>query len=357
MAFDPNSAAAPDAGIFGMSLDPEEAKVVLLPVPWEATTSYRAGTAGGPAAILAASHQVDLYDVETGRPYEVGITMLDPEEVPAWNREARPLAEVVIATGGDVTDRPELEAALARVNALGEQLNAWVEATSERWLDAGKLVAVVGGDHSTPFGLISALARRHPGLGVLHIDAHADLREAYEGFTWSHASIMHNVLTRLPGVARLVQVGIRDLCEAEIEAIEASDGRVATWFDEELSARRFMGETWAGQCEAIVESLPQDVYVSFDIDGLHPSQCPHTGTPVPGGLFFAEANFLLGQVVRSGRRIVGFDLNEVAPDPAGDEWDANVGARCLYKLIGWSLLSRGELSLPEHPLRRHPPGR
>jgi agmatinase len=199
---------------------------------------------------------------------------------------------------------------------------------------------LVGGDHSTPFGAIEAVADRHPGLGVLHVDAHADLRVAYEGFEWSHASIMYNVVAKLPDVARLVQVGIRDLCEAEYDVIKGSKRRVITHFDAELATRRLAGESWAGQCERIVDALPGEVYVSFDIDGLDPALCPNTGTPVPGGLSFAEANYLIGALVRSGRRIVGFDLNEVAPGP-DSEWDANVGMRLLYKMIGWALRSQG----------------
>ncbi len=100
-----------------------------------------------------------------------------------------------------------------------------------------------------------------------------------------------------------------------------------------------MRRTWAEQVKRLLEPLPKDVYVTFDIDGLEPGLCPHTGTPVPGGLSFQEAAYLLAAVVRSGRRMVGFDLVEVAPDPAGGEWDGNVGARVLYKLAGWTIAS------------------
>jgi agmatinase len=337
--FDPDAAALEGSGIYGLPHAPEESAVVLVPVPWDATTSYRPGTAGGPAAILEASRQVDLFDVETGRPYEGGIAMLPvSDEVRRWNAEARAAAEPIIAAGGRLDGR-EAEEGLALVNALGERLNGWVRAEVERWLAAGKIVGVVGGDHSVPFGAIAALRARHPELGVLHVDAHADLRQAYEGFTWSHASIMFNVVEKLD-VAQLVQVGIRDLGAAEHARIEGSGGRIVTFFDAELKERRFRGETWAAECERIVAALPDEVWVSFDIDGLDPTLCPHTGTPVPGGLSFAEANALIAAVARSGRRIVGFDLNEVAPGPDGDEWDANVGARLLYKLIGWTLVSR-----------------
>ncbi len=339
--FDPNAAARPDSGIFCLPHTPDEAKVVLLPVPWDVTTSYRAGTSSGPHAILNASRQIDLFDVELGKPWMAGIAMVaESAEVRQWNTEGRAIAEPVIANGGAGGDK-DLEAAVARVNVMGTQLNEYVRDQVAQWLARGKLVGVVGGDHSVPFGAIEAVADRHPGLGVLHVDAHADLRDAYEGFTWSHASIMHNVVSKLPDVGRLVQVGIRDLCEAEYDAIRKSNRRVITHFDAELATRRLAGESWAGQCERIVDTLPAEVYVSFDIDGLDPAMCPHTGTPVPGGLSFAEATYLIGAVVRSGRRIVGFDLNEVAPGPDGDEWDANVGMRLLYKMIGWALRSHG----------------
>jgi len=206
-------------------------------------------------------------------------------------------------------------------------------------LAQGKLPGVVGGDHSVALGAIRAVAERHPGLGLLHFDAHADLRRAYEGFRWSHASIMYNVLSDVPGVARLVQVGVRDYSDEEEAFLQANRGQVTTYFDPDLRRSLVDGESWSRIALRIVASLPRDVYVSFDIDGLDPALCPHTGTPVPGGLSFAEASAVLRLVVESGRRIVGFDLSEVAPDPAGGEWDGNVGARVLYKLIGFALLS------------------
>ncbi len=336
MAFDPNAAAGPDSGIFGLPHTPEEAKVVLLPVPFEATTSYGGGTSEGPAAVLSASKQVDLFDVETGRPYASGIAMLDePSDVRAWNDQAKALAAPIIADGG-VT--PKTQKALDEVNRLCERMNDWVYQTARAWLSRGKLVGLIGGDHSTPFGSIRAHAEKYPGLGVLHLDAHADLRDAYEGFTWSHASIMHNVATRIPQVGKIVQVAIRDLGEAEHEMITSSKGRIVTFFDADLQRKTFDGVPWARQVDEIVQALPRQVYLSFDIDGLDPTLCPHTGTPVPGGLSFAQANALVAGVVRSGRQIVGLDLNEVAPDPDGGEWDGNVGARLLYKMIGWALL-------------------
>jgi len=340
-SFDPDSPAT-GGGIFGLSHSPEEAEVVLIPVPWEATTSYGKGTAEGPEAILAASRQVDLADPETGGAYRHGLAMLPVEDrIRTLGREARRTAEPVVAVGGAESGDAALSLAVRQVNSMGQELNEWVETTARTWLGRGKLVGVVGGDHSVPFGLIRALAETHPGLGILHLDAHADLRDAYMGFAWSHASIMHNVITRLPGVSRIVQVGLRDVGERERSLIDREPERLRAHFSADLDHRRFEGKTWKALVDEIVGELPEEVYLSFDIDGLDPKLCPHTGTPVPGGLDFPEVVYLVGAVARSGRRIVGLDLVEVAPDPTGaDEYDANVGARLLYKMIGFALQSR-----------------
>lgn len=337
--FDPSTSAS-GGGLFGLPSTPEDAQVVIVPVPWEATVSYGAGTADGPAAVLQASRQVDLLDRETGRPYQAGIAMLPiPDDVRAWSEEARRHAKPVIEAGGPGTGGQHT-AAIAAVDALGERMNAWVYEQSRRLIAAGKLVGVLGGDHSVPYGAIRAAAEAHPGMGVLHLDAHADLRDAYEGFRWSHASIFFNVRRDVPGVARIVQVGIRDYSDEEDALITSDPERLVTYFDPDLRRQLFEGETWKRITHRIAASLPREVYLSFDIDGLDPALCPHTGTPVLGGLSFPEVSALMRAVVETGRRIVGFDLCEVAPGPGGSEWDGNVGARVLYKQIGYALMSR-----------------
>lgn len=338
--FDPDQAPPSDAGVFGLPFTPEDAELVLVPVPWEATTSYRPGTAKGPAAIRAASHQLDLYDVDLGEFWRAGISMLPiPADIERLNRDARLDAEKVIATGGRIGTDAELAKALARVNDASTRVNRWVYEQVDRLLKAGKRVGVVGGDHAVPFGAIKRFAEEHEEFAILHVDAHADLRDAYEGFEWSHASIMRNVMTRLPQVTKLVQVGIRDVSKGEYDFIKQSNGRIVTHFDSDLAERKHDGESWSAIADSILEDLPNWVYVSFDIDGLDPAFCPHTGTPVPGGLHFHEAVSLIKKVVEGGSTIIGFDLNEVAPGADGDEWDANVGARLLYKLCGWTLKS------------------
>ena len=334
--FDPDAAAVGETGIYGLPFQPEDSRVVVVPVPFEATTSYGGGTSNGPLAVFEASKQVDLFDQETGRPYAAGIAMLDvPKNVLRWNAAAKKIAATVIEKGG-VVDR-RTRAAAEKVNEYGERVNEWVYEQTRAQLDAGRMPVILGGDHAVPFGAIRAYAEDYPGLGILHLDAHADLRDAYEGFTWSHASIFNNVMRKIDKVGKLVQVGVRDLGQSERAMIDQSKGRIVTFYDADLAARKEEGVPFARLADEIVAALPDDIYLSWDIDGLDPTLCPGTGTPVPGGLSWNEAIGLLRAIRRSGKRIVGLDLCEVSPGEP--EWDANVGARLLYKMIGFALLT------------------
>jgi agmatinase len=207
-------------------------------------------------------------------------------------------------------------------------------------MNKGKLVALLGGDHSTPFGMLQALAEKYPAFAILQIDAHADLRPAFEGFTYSHASIMYNALT-IPQVSKIVQVGIRDFCQQEAELIQNSNGRIKTFFDRDLKQARYSGKNWAQQVQEIIAELPNEIYISFDIDGLDPKLCPNTGTPVAGGFEFEEITYLIQEISKSGKKIIAVDLNEVSPG-VNDEWDANVGARMLYRICNLMALSNGQ---------------
>lgn len=340
VAFDANGPGINNGSYFGLPFSPEESRLVLLSVPWEVTTSYGGGTSAAPDAIIEASLQLDLYDVHNPDGWMQGIGSIPIEEkIFRENERLRAEARKVILhlEEGGAPDAEPIRRRAARVNEGSEWLNDYVYSQSAEWLEKGKVVGLVGGDHSVPFGLIRAAAEKYPGLGVLHIDAHADLRDAYEGFTHSHASIMHNVMTRIPHIGSLVQVGVRDFCDEE-KNFSRSDERINIFTDYCIADSRFHGESWDTIVSRMIDCLPGQVYVSFDIDGLSPENCPHTGTPVPGGLGFNEAVHLLNRVVESGRRIVGFDLCEVAPGP-DDQWDANVGARILYKLCNLTLKS------------------
>lgn len=340
--FDPTAAISADFGIFGLPVSAEEARVLLLPVPWEVTTSYGAGASDGPVLVRQASEQVDLFDFETGRAYEAGYHMLPfPEELKAKNDTFKAKAQKLISMRANLSDdHARMGAMTAEINRACDEMTAWVESESEKILKHGKILGLVGGDHSTPLGAIRAVSRKYEGrIGVLHIDAHADLRKAYQGFTQSHASIMYNVMHDAHKPAKLVQVGIRDFCEEEFE-LSRSRKDISTFYDIDMKRRMLGGETWAAICRDIVAELPKDVYISFDIDGLDPQFCPNTGTPVPGGLSVDQLFYLLHELADSGRRIVAFDLNEVSSgggDLDSAEWDGNVGARVLYKLCGWAV--------------------
>lgn len=334
--FDPNSVGLKSNNIFGLPFNEDDAALVLLPVPWEVTVSYRQGTARGPEHIFDASLQVDLYDPDTIDGWKQGFHMLPVDRnIRKKSDFLRQCAELIIShliDGGRVEDNEQLSIKLAEVNCGGKLLYNWVKEMTCRLLKEGKKVGLLGGDHSTPLGFIAALGDVHPEFGVLQIDAHADLREAYEGFKYSHASIMYNVLHDVPQVKKLVQVGIRDYCDEEIDLINNNKDRVKTYFDKDIKEQQFEGRSWKEICTDIVAQLPQKVYVSFDIDGLDPKLCPNTGTPVPGGFELEEVFYLFKQVKASGREFIGFDVNEVSAGENSGSIDSIVGARALYKL-------------------------
>lgn len=336
--FDPTTTISSEFGIFGIPLTEEDSRVTLIPVPWEVTTSYGSGASEGPRIVREASEQIDLFDFETGKAYEEGYFMRAiPQDLKAMNDIYKEKAQHLIHLRTSLSEEVALMNQLAReVNEACAKMTDWVYKQSKSVLKNKKLLGLVGGDHSTPWGAIQAVAEEHHGdFGVLHIDAHADLRQAYQGFTQSHASIMYNVMTGQKRPKKLVQLGIRDFCEEEYEFIQSRPD-IRTFFDIEVKRRLLEGESWAHLCQDILKELPQKVYISFDIDGLDPAFCPNTGTPVPGGLSIDQVFYLFNEIHKSGRQIVAFDLNEVSTGGQDEaEWDGNVGARVLYKLCGW----------------------
>jgi agmatinase len=332
--FDPNSVSNPNNNIFGLPTTEEDAKLVILPIPWEVTVSYGSGTARAPEAIFKASMQVDLFDPEQPEGWKQGFFMRMPDRKILMKSDyLRKEAELYIdyiSKGDEVEANQFMTKTLKEVNEGGIYLNNWVYEHTRVLLDKGKLVGILGGDHSTPLGYFKAIAEKYGDFGILQIDAHCDLRQAYEGFNYSHASIMYNALKEIPQIKKLLQVGIRDYGGDEFEYICANSDRVKTYFDRDIKGRQFEGETWKQIAEEIVSKLPQQVYISFDIDGLDRKLCPHTGTPVPGGFEIEEVFFLFRKVLESGRKIVGFDLSEVGVSES--DWNSNVGARVLFKL-------------------------
>lgn len=279
------------------------AHAVVLPVPYDGTTSYRPGTRFGPHALLAASRHMELYDEVLGALSPHGIHTLP---------ELEPVADP--------------EAMVARVEEAAE----WV-------LDQGKTLITLGGEHSLTTGPVRAYARRYPELSVLQLDAHGDLRPDYHGTRFSHACVMSRVRELVPAV----QAGIRSVSEEEAERITRERLSV-------FSARRV--KAMAGDFSPIVEGLTADVYLTVDLDAFDPSECPGVGTPEPGGLGWHDVTELVAQVARR-RRLVGFDIMELMP-LAGDTRSEFLASRLLYRLWGWCLVSQGKHpgTAPDRPL-------
>ncbi|MCK5800924.1 MAG: agmatinase family protein [Deltaproteobacteria bacterium] len=299
----------------------EDSRVVLLRAPYDGSTSYVAGARGGPAAILDASTQVELYDRELARsPSEVGIH-----------------------TAGAI-----LPAAAAGPEAVMAQ----VELLARDVVGDDKFPFLLGGEHSLTLGAARAVAEAHPGVSFLQIDAHLDLRASYEGSRYSHACVAYNLLdllSRLRGDAdapdapdapdasdasdsdaggggTLVHVGVRTACPEELAIVEA-EGLAPIW-GEDCAAED--DERWIARA---IAGLGETVYVTVDVDGLDPSVIPGTGTPVPGGLTWYQVLHLL-RAVGERRRVVGCDLMELAPG-LGDHRSAYAAALLVYKMIGY----------------------
>ncbi|MCB0407468.1 MAG: arginase family protein, partial [Bdellovibrionales bacterium] len=277
-----------------------------------------------------------LFDLEMGEAWRKGFHWHDvhSKELQHLNDKLKPLAQEVKRQWEEHGElNSHAQQLLEEINQGCKKMVWQVYNEAKQLLEKNKTVALVGGDHSSPEGLIQAICDKYNGdVGILHIDAHCDLRQAYQGFEHSHASIMYNVMNYHTPPKKLVQIGIRDFCKEEYDS-SLQHPSIETFWDRGLKTQLLEGKPWSVLVDEIVQHLPQNVYISFDIDGLSPSFCPNTGTPVPGGLDFDQAIYLFKKLRHAGKTIVGFDLNEVAPsETPGDEWDGNVGARLLFQL-------------------------
>jgi len=333
MDFNPNALGLDNGNLYGLPSTFKDAEVIVFPVPWDVTVSYGDGTSLAPDLIREESLQVDLYDLEFGNFWEKGIFYLKSSPVLLEkcikHRQYAVEAIKLQEKGRTVEDSFTLKNNTELVNQACKEMIDWVYKECGKILDEGKKMVLLGGDHSTPLGYLKALSDRYKDFGILQIDAHCDLRAAYEGFDYSHASIMYNAL-KLDNVKSLTQVGIRDFCEDEQKFAHKSKKKVNIFFDRDINYQMIEGKSWKTICDEIVKTLPKNIYISFDIDGLQQKYCPNTGTPVAGGLEVDQVFYLLNQVKKSGKQIIGMDLNEVG----NDVWDANVGARVLYRMIG-----------------------
>jgi len=340
MEFNPNTTATSNSGIFALPQDANNSELFLLPVPWDVTTSFHRGTALGPQAILESSKQLDLCVPWLEDFYEKGIFFdeISPDIIKQNKLYGKFASRIQKRLESGLKLNEELFILQKEVNLACEKLMVTIQEKSEQWLKQDKKVGLVGGDHSCPLGLIRALAKKWDHLSILHIDAHMDLRLEYQGFQHSHASIMNNVISG-DNNCQLVQIGIRDYCPAERQIAQISE-KITTYYGANLSFDLQAGKSWQKICEEIIGSLGDNVYISFDIDGLDPSFCPNTGTPVPGGLSYHQMEGLFRKLFENKKNIVGFDLCEVAPkENQMMGLDGNIGARLLYLLCGLCLQS------------------
>lgn len=335
-SFDPNGFADVNNTIFGLPFTASDAYVHILPVPWDVTTSYGDGTSLAPQDIFYASFQVDLYDPFYEHAWQRGYYFLPINKtIQKTNTLHRKLAKSFIKSlmqGKTPSRNKTLQQHLTKINAASDIMNNFVYEQTMKIMQQGKRSILLGGDHSTPFRHVDAITRViGKEIGMLVVDAHLDMRVAYEYFTYSHASVMYNILENHSSVENISFVGIRDYCEQEKDYAKSLGKRVNIFYNADIKKRLFEGHTWKQVVKNIIASLPQqDIYISIDIDGLMPQFCPHTGTPVAGGLDVDMLFYLLQALTEKNKRIIGADLVEVGHNK--NEWDANVGARVLYRL-------------------------
>lgn len=276
--------------------DYAKAKYAVLPIPYDSTTSFQTGTREGPAAIIRASQQVELFDEELeGEFYKAGVATLDP---------------------------------LAPNMAGPKEMHDDIYAAARRVVRDGKFLFGLGGEHSITSGLVRAVMGKHKKLSVLQIDAHLDLRNEWEGSPWSHASVMRRVLDL---DASIVSVGIRNVSREEhrfLGAGRADSTRRPTKVEVVTARQCCMDDDWG---DRVLNALGDTVYVTIDIDGFDPAFAPGTGTPEPGGLDWHQVTGLL-RLVAAEKRIVAADIVEVMPIP-GQAVTEFLAARLAYKLL------------------------
>lgn len=311
----------------------DKADVVIISTPWSVTSDFGRGATYTPDAIIEASVKSGIYDALSGVSLAGRISTVEINyDIQELSEHLGREAERVKHYGADASSLMT-EHYARKVAHIDEGFATMQQSTYEevkRYAEQGKCVAVIGGDHSVAYGAVKAIAECHGGVGVLFIDAHADFCQG-EPFRFTHRSIARNIIEDISLVERLVAVGVRDISPEEALSIESSP-KSEIFLAERLASERFEGRSWGELCREIVERLPQQVYISFDIDALKIEFCHNTNAPVPGGMTFDEVIYLINSVVESGRKIVGFDISEIVPN-LEYTMDATVGARLLSKMI------------------------
>ncbi len=321
--FNPNAACEDPKKIFGLPYTLSDAEIVLLPIHFDATASYHKGSSDGPKQLLKASSQIDLYD---------------PILKNCWKNKIYYHHNFIDLKSQNKVLRKEVKKYLKQpkkkkktsINSACKTIHSEIKQKTLSLLNKNKTLISLGGDHSTPLGLMWALSEKFNSFSILHLDAHFDLRKSYQDFDFSHASIMYNA-SKIKPCKEIIHLGIRDFCEEELHRANTNK-KSTVFFDHQIKERLFKGENWHTITKDILKRITSKyLYISLDIDVLHPSLCPGTGTPVPGGLMFSELCYLLDELSKKNIKIIGADLSEVSNQKDSD-LDANIGARLLLKL-------------------------
>ncbi|HKK87910.1 MAG TPA: arginase family protein [Saprospiraceae bacterium] len=318
--FNPDEAHEANGNFAGLPHAGEEASIFYLPIPWDATTSGRKGTSQGPENILRQSLEIDLFDPQVPRSWSFGHQFLEIDhDLLSLNNRIR----------GMVENHRENQIDLHEINESCAAVNEYVFKEVSKYLSSKRLITLIGGEHSLSLGSIRAHLQMYPDMNVVQLDAHMDLRRAYEGLKYSHASVFYNVLNNLP-LKGLFQIGVRDFCSEEWDRAQGEDC-IHSLTAEEIFKGKARGRHFEKQLNKFLEPLAKEVYLSLDIDVLEPHLCPGTGTPVPGGLAFWDIMLIVDFIQGSGRKIVGFDLVETGGEAYVDGFTA---AKLLYNIAG-----------------------
>ena len=311
-------------------LNNKKHQIILTPIPFEATVSNGWGTSKSFPKIIKNSEQIDFINpfISNNQQHKNNILCNDIfyNDYLEFSKHYQELINNGIRPNywGNKIDNEELD----YINKGLEKIHNGVKNYFKENIDKNKTFGIIGGEHSVSLGYISALCEiQKKTISILHIDAHSDLREHYEGVKYSHASVMRNVLEKNEQkIRKLVQVGVRDTCEEEIDFI-CDNRKIVKFSDEFLTNNLFEGRNYEDICDQIIGSLHSDnIYISIDVDGLDPSLCPMTGTPIPGGLQYNQLLYLLSNLSKHNRKIIGFDVVEVG----NGDWDALVASKIIY---------------------------
>lgn len=304
----------------------KQADVVLCLVPWELTITSKAGTAKAPKEILKASCAIDSFDPNYHYQPTIYTNLSPYSTIKKINSTYFSNSQALIdkIEKGKMLSKTDITT-LEDMNKASKIINQLIKDNTHKCLSKNQIPAIIGGDHSSPYGQILTIQKTEP-ITIIHIDAHMDLRQNYYGFEFSHASIMYNV-EQLPNVKKIIQIGVRDFCSEEKQYADNSE-KIHSITDYEISEQLLTGKNnWHELCQMILNNINNKVYISLDVDGLTLENCPNTGTPVPGGLTYQQVVYLIKQIANR-HTIVGFDVCETG----NDHIDCVVSAKLINAL-------------------------